>query len=177
MSTRKKKSRGRGFGRFVEILAGAALLVVVLVFGISIAMRYTGGEKDGPRIDPVSYVTPAPAAEDLETLRNRPTLKLLNGCGRAGLADRMQSPLRRAGFDVLDTDNADRFDYDRTVVRDRSGKAGAAEKLSAWLQAEYGVGEVKPDRVPVPEADLILVLGQDLADSLAKRTKAGTRGR
>jgi hypothetical protein len=152
----------------MEVLAGAALILVVLVFGISIAMRYTGGEKEARQADPVSYVTPAPAAEDLETLRNRPTLKLLNGCGRAGLADRMQSPLRRAGFDVLDTDNADRFDYDRTVVRDRSGKAGAAEKLRDWLRAEYGVGEIRQDGVPVPEADLILVLGRDLADSLAK---------
>jgi hypothetical protein len=152
----------------MEILAGTALFLVVLVFGISIAKRYSGGEKEARRADPVSYVTSAPAAEDLETLRQRPTLKLLNGCGRPGLADRMQSPLRRAGFDVLDTDNADRFDYDRTIVRDRSGKAGAAEKLRDWLRAEYGVGEVREDGVPVPEADLILVLGQDLADSLAK---------
>lgn len=168
MSTRKSRKRERGFGRMVEILAGAALILVVLVFGISIAVRYTGGEKEARRADPVSYVAPAPTAEDLDTLRNRPTLKLLNGCGRPGLADRMQSPLRRAGFDVLDTDNADRFDYDRTVVRDRSGKAGAAEKLRDWLRAEYGVGEIRRDSVPVPEADLILVLGQDLADSLAK---------
>ena len=169
MSARKSRKRGRGFGRMVEILAGAALLLVVLVFGISIAVRYTGGEKEAPRVEPVSYATSAPAAEDLEALRLRPTLKLLNGCNRPGLASRMQSPLRRAGFDVLDTDNADRFDYDRTVVRDRSGKAGAAEKLRDWLRAEYGVGEIRPDGVPVPEADLILVLGRDLADSLAKR--------
>jgi hypothetical protein len=108
------------------------------------------------------------AAEVLEALRNRPTIKLLNGCGRAGMAERMQPPLRRAGFDVLDTGNADRFDYEQTVVRDRSGKAGAATKLSDWLQAEYGVGEVRDDRVPVPEADLILILGRDLADSLAR---------
>ena len=169
MSTRKSRKRGRGFGRLAEIVAGAALVLVVLVFGISIAVRYTGGEKEARRADPVSYVTPAPAAEDLEALRNRPTLKLLNGCGRPGLADRMQSPLRRAGFDVLDTDNADRYDYDSTYVRDRSGKAGAAEKLRDWLRAEYGVGTIRPDNVPVPEADLILVLGRDLADSLAKR--------
>ena len=169
MSTRKSRRRGRGFGRVGEILAGAALFLVVLVFGISIAMRYTGREKETRRADPVSYLTPAPEAEDLEILRHRPTLKLLNGCGRPGLADRMQSPLRRAGFDVLDTDNAERFDYDRTVVRDRSGKAGAAEKLRDWLRAEYGVGEIRRDGVPVPEADLILVLGQDLVDSLAKR--------
>lgn len=168
MSTRKSRRRGRGFGRMVEIVAGAALVLVVLVFGISIAVRYTGGEKEARRADPVSYVTPAPAAEDLETLRNRPTLKLLNGCNRAGLASRMQSPLRRAGFDVLDTDNAERSDYDSTVVRDRSGKAGAAEKLRDWLQAEHGVGVIQRDNVPVPEADLILVLGRDLADSLAK---------
>ncbi len=171
MSTRKSRKRGlgRGFGRMVEILAGTALFFVVLVFGISIAKRYSGEERVARRAEPVSYVTPAPTAADLDTLRNRPTLKLLNGCGRPGLADRMQSPLRRAGFDVLDTDNADRFDYDRTVVRDRSAKTGAAEKLRDWLRAEYGVGEIREDAVPVPEADLILVLGQDLADSLAKR--------
>jgi hypothetical protein len=169
VSARKRKKRGNGFGRMLEVLAGVALILVVLVFGISIAMRYTGGEKETRSADPVSYVTPVPGAEDLEALRNRPTLKLLNGCGRAGLADRMQSPLRGAGFDVLDTDNADRFDYDRTVVRDRSGKAGAAEKLRDWLRSEYGVGEIREDGAAVPEADLILVIGRDLADSLAKR--------
>jgi hypothetical protein len=169
VTTRRRKSRGRGFGRAAEILAGFVLALLVLVFGISITMRYTGAKKEARRADPVSYETPAPAAEDLETLRNRPTVKLLNGCGRPGLADRMQSLLRRAGFDVLDTDNADRFDYAHTLVRDRSGKAGAGEKLRDWLRAEYGVGEIREDRVPVPEADLILVLGRDLADSLAGR--------
>lgn len=168
MSARKRKKRGSGFGRLTEILAGVVLAAVVLVFGVSIAMRYTAGEKVERRADPVSYQVPARQAEEIETLRNRPTLKLLNGCGRPGLADRMQTPLRRAGFDVLDTDNADRFDYDRTVVRDRSGKTGAAEKLRDWLRAEYGVGEILTDRVPVPEADLILVIGRDLADSLAR---------
>jgi hypothetical protein len=168
VSARKRKKRGSGFGRLAEVFAGLVLLGVVLVFGISIAMRYTGREKEERRVEPTSYVVPPQPVADLDSLRNRPTLKLLNGCGRPGLADRMQTPLRRAGFDVLDTDNADRFDYDRTVVRDRSAKPGAAEKLRDWLRAEYGVGEIQADRVPVPEADLILVLGRDLADSLAR---------
>jgi hypothetical protein len=169
MSARKRKRRSAGFGRAAEVLAGTALAIVVLLFGISIAMRYTGREQEEQRAKPVNYETPAPAAEDIEALRNRPTVKLLNGCGRPGMAERMQPPLRRAGFDVLDTDNADRFDYEHTVVRDRSGKAGAATKLRDWLRSEYGVSEVREDRVPVPEADLVLVLGQDLADSLARR--------
>jgi hypothetical protein len=161
MSPRRRK--GRGLARVLEVLAGTVLVLVVLLFGISIAMRYTGGDKEERRAEPVAYTQPLPAAEDLEALRNRPTVKLLNGCGRAGLADQMQSPLRHAGFDVLATDNADRFDHDRTLVLDRSGRAGAAQQLCSWLRERYGVGEIREDRVPVPEADLILVLGKDLA--------------
>lgn len=166
---RKGTKRGRG-GRLLEIVANALLVLIVAAFGLSIARRYGNGAGAERTVRPMSQAIPAEEPEiDPELLRGRPTVDIRNGCGQAGLAERLMRELRRSGFDVVEYKNADRYDYDRTVVKDRSGREGAAGLLRGWVRDRYGVGEIVDDRVGVPEADLVLIIGADLADSLQAR--------
>jgi len=50
-----------------------------------------------------------------------PTVEVLNGTAITGLAGRTAEMLRSFGYDVISTSNADRNDYDRTVIVQRSG--------------------------------------------------------
>jgi len=174
---RSRRSRRSPAGRALEIAANLVLLGIVLAFGISIAARYGSSARPVERMERMEQeVEPEPPI-DPELLRDRPTVDIRNGCGESGLAERMMQRLRRAGFDVVEYRNADRYDYERTLIRDRSGREGAAARLQEWLVREYGVGSVEADPVAVPEADLQLVLGADLADTLAGRAaRAARRG-
>lgn len=169
---RGKKSRRKkgGTGRLLEILAGGLLLVILLIFAISITNRYmTDDFRPTSALTASEQLPVMPDRPDPESWRSLPTLDIRNGCGVPGLALWMRDRLHGVEFDVLDFRNADRYDYPRTLVRDRSGKPDAASKLCDLLQSRYGVGEVVRDRAEIPEADLVLIIGKDLADTLRLR--------
>jgi hypothetical protein len=92
---------------------------------------------------------------------------LTNGCGVNRLAAGYRSHLRDAGFDVFGVSNADREDYATTLVIDRSGKAGAAEQVCAFMQETFGVGRLLlQTRAVSPEGDVLIILGDDAARAL-----------
>lgn len=188
MGRRRGKTRRRMGGHVVEMVLNGILVLIVLLFGVSIAARWGGDERTGAaedqaRVDPVSLPVVPPDASEVDELRGRPTVVIKNGCGEQGLAEEVTQILRRSGFDVVDYGNASRYDHETTLVVDRSGQAEMVSRLQSWLGREYGVGAVKRDVAPVPEADMVLVLGRDLADTLkARETREsrearGSRGR
>lgn len=88
------------------------------------------------------------------------SIDVLNGCGKKGIAHKMQLWLKKNGFKVRLAENADRHDYTKSFIQDRSGMADAAFELA-------GVLNILPDQVkllegqPSPYVDLTLVIGQD----------------
>jgi hypothetical protein len=191
----RRRGRGSFFGRVVETMLDLILVLIVLLFGFSIAGRFSAEGratvKNAERraAEPLEMQAPrtarAGAGAGAERSANesrdageqpvsgRPvTVDIRNGCGRVGLAEDMMTQLRRAGFDVVEYRNADRYDYEKTQVLDRAGKPEAAARVQGWLQRAYGVGEVRRQPVPSPEADVLLILGADLADTLRKLERA-----
>ena len=67
--------------------------------------------------------------------------------------------LRVRGFDVVDIRNADRSDYPHTIVLDRVGNAGYAERVARAL----GEVEVVAQRNPDLLLEVTVILGEDLA--------------
>ncbi len=173
MTRRKRKKPRRkngGAARLLELLAGAVLLMILLIFGASIADRYaTGDFRTASTFDHTEQHAVIRERPDPEGWRSLPTIDIRNGCGVPGLALWMRDRLHGIEFDVLDFRNADSYDYPRTLVRDRSGRPEAASRLCDLLQGDFGVGEVVPDRAEIPEADLVLILGKDFADTLRRR--------
>lgn len=95
------------------------------------------------------------------------TVAVLNGAGTAGLAGRVESQLQGAGFQVLGTDNAGRFDHEETVVAYRADDADA--EVAAVLLAEQlgGVALQPEERQPAFEGDpvdILVTVGRDLDD-------------
>lgn len=82
---------------------------------------------------------------------------IYNGAGTAGIAGAAAQQLIGAGLRVVDTKNADRFDYDTTLIIVQDGNTGQGEQVRATL----GVGEVvaKPSEQDV--ADVIIIIGRD----------------
>lgn len=82
---------------------------------------------------------------------------IYNGAGTPGIAGQAAQQLIAAGMRVVDTKNADRFDYASTLVVVQDGDLKQGEQVATAL----GAGEVvdKPSEQDV--ADVIVIIGKD----------------
>lgn len=98
-----------------------------------------------------SQESPAPPME-----RPDVRVEVLNGCGVDGAADRVASILRRGGFRVEHTGNADHFHYRRDVIVIREGTGREAEDISRLLDG----ATVVEQRVPAYPYEITVVVGE-----------------
>ena len=87
-------------------------------------------------------------------------IDVLNGCGVTGIAGKSQKWLKRNGFRIRLAENADRHDYSKSIIQDRSGNIKAAKELAEALGIESS--QIIPlTGTPSPYVDLTLVIGKD----------------
>jgi hypothetical protein len=86
-------------------------------------------------------------------------VRVLNGAGTAGLAAKVSSDLRSQQINVVDSGNADNFNYARSVVRHRSDDLAKAQLLQRVLVS--GAQLVKDETLA--SVDVALVIGRDYA--------------
>ncbi|MBW6468906.1 MAG: LCP family protein [Anaerosomatales bacterium] len=88
-----------------------------------------------------------------------PTVRVIvyNGSGEPGVAGQAAQLLIRGGFRVVDTKNADSFDYDVTQIVVQRGDALGGEGVREVL----GVGEVVSQPADQEVADIIIIIGSD----------------
>jgi hypothetical protein len=137
--------------------AQTALLVLVLLgAGVllgSFLLEWRGRDLAVPGSGPTFEGIPSsisPAAE-------RISVEVLNGAGETGAAALITEALRDAGYDVKTFGNAPTFEYDDTVVIDRSGRSGAARSVADAL----GVDAVRAELRPALYLDATIILGRD----------------
>jgi LCP family protein required for cell wall assembly len=86
-------------------------------------------------------------------------VRVLNGAGIAGLAGRVTTDLRAQGYSVIDSGNADNFNYLRSVVRHRPEFPAKGQIVS---QSLVSGGRLLPDAT-LQGVDVALIVGQDYA--------------
>lgn len=87
-----------------------------------------------------------------------PKVRVLNGNGLTGEAERVAGLIKAAGSEILETGNADKHTYEKTLIAAKSAYLSAAKELSAKLGNEYGTEAP----APLPEdnaADIQIILG------------------
>ena len=151
--TRRGRPGGAALGRVGWLVLSAALLVACGVAGGSTLRAWRTAER------------PPPPA------RGKIQLEVLNGCGRPGIAERATRTLVGLGFDVVRSANADRFDHDRTVVIDRSGRTGRAREVALALGCGSPARELRPDAY----VDATVIIGRDYESLPGVAVPAGQR--
>lgn len=88
-----------------------------------------------------------------------PTVRVIvyNGSGEPGVAGQAAQVLIRGGFRVVDTKNADSFDYEVTQIVMQRGGLQSGERVREVL----GVGEVVSQPADQEVADIIIIIGSD----------------
>jgi hypothetical protein len=89
----------------------------------------------------------------------RPRVIIYNGSGAPGAAGTAAQRLISAGFLVVDTKNADRFDYKVTQIVLYKGDVATATRAKALL----GVGQVVRSSSDQNLTDIIVIVGKDFA--------------
>lgn len=85
-------------------------------------------------------------------------VRVLNGSGVGGAASRTAAALAGFGFQTTGTGDADRFSYQRTVIRYGKGQLDKARLVQAYLRAGAVLEEDRTLSV-----DVVLVVGRDFA--------------
>ena len=156
---RSRRPTGRGW----------ITLLLFLLLGLFVLSIYLGSLEDTDRRGEVQTVSVELTPDAIVPTPESPTLVVWNGCGRDRLAARVSRWLRRQGFDVFETENADRMDYRLTLVVARSRNVEAAQAVADRLREKLGVGLRITQQVEFPRSDVLLILGNDFPDSLPVR--------
>ena len=92
-------------------------------------------------------------------------INIQNGTSVQGLARNTSILLQSVGYDVLGTSNADRQNYEETVIINHIGNREAAESLGGFIHCENIIDEeVKPEEEgynTAADVDFTIILGSD----------------
>lgn len=129
--------------------------VVVALIGANAYMVYTvlvgGNAPVTPLETPPEQPSPSFAHVQVE---------ILNGCGDPAVSQAALKYLRKQGFDIVNMENAEHFDFPETVVLDRSGQDTVSEAARAVAQA-LGTPNVILQRNDDRLVDVTAVIGRD----------------
>jgi len=88
-------------------------------------------------------------------------VEIFNGNGLPGVAHRMAKELELQGFEIVNIDNADRFDYERTKVIVYS----KGVNLDNQFKQLFKEGEIVKDYQDNTKSDVAIILGKDMTNS------------
>ncbi len=163
---RRKTSRRKSKSSKRQLLSGSNVAIILLgitsiAFVASVLDRHARG---GMTIPDFRQEAPPPLSFEKydDSLLRTIEVEVLNGCGISGLAQQFTEYLRNNHIDVVRTENADNFHYDKTIVilrRDGFEKADQVAKLLDISPRDSVRVMVQPDASLL--TDITVVIGSD----------------
>ncbi len=110
--------------------------------------------------------------DDMDDHLDRPTghlvtVEILNGCGQPGAAAAAGALLAEAGFEVLNTANADRFSYQRTIINYNPDAEAPAQQIKQILTIDKAQMRENRSNGDGTDPELVIVLGEDFRTASA----------
>ena len=163
-STPRKKIRGSKFNQMGLVNSGIAVMSLLLV-----AFIFSFSERQIQSGIPIEVKFPSmPETPKLATeiYESNPLLdiqvEILNGCGTPGIAAKFSELLRDKRVDVVRSENADHFEYAKTILIQRNENINGMKHVAQVL----GFNIENPEKVitsidPNLDVDLTLIIGKD----------------
>lgn len=157
----------------LALIGASAYLVVTRVDFSALVTQLTSQPEEAPEKKPVkakvkdetksAQVKTAPK-ETVEkettpqTTAIPPKTRVLNGNGLIGEADRIAEVLRKNGAEILETGNADKHSYEKTLIAAKPAFLEKAQELATKLGNEYSA-IVEASLPETDKADIQIILG------------------
>ena len=164
-STPRKKSRGSKAKKMGLVNSGIAvmsLLLVAFIFSFSDRQTQTGvpievkfpSMPDTPELSATALYEANPLL-DIQ-------IEILNGCGTPGIAAKFSQFLRDKRVDVVRSENADHFEYEKTILIQRNENITGLQHVAEALQFDIkNPNQVITSVDPNLDVDLTLIIGKD----------------
>jgi len=162
----KKKTKKKAFANLnIYNVLIVALAIIVIGFIYSFAQKsWSNG---------VAIPSPQLSSQQKEQLGSAIDLfeanpiidikvEVLNGCGEKGLAGKISDFLREEHIDVIRSENADNFDYEKTMIIQRSVNLyniKTMAKVMAFNVDNDQQVQIQPN--PNADVDVTVILGKD----------------
>ena len=142
-------------------IAVMSLLLVAFIFSFSDRQTQTGVPiqvKFPTMPDTPKLATELYAAYPVLDIQ----IEILNGCGTPGIAAKFSQFLREKRVDVVRSENADHFEYEKTILIQRTENVNGMQHVAEALKFDIK----NPDQVitsvdPNLDVDLTLIIGKD----------------
>jgi len=142
-------------------IAVMSLLLVAFIFSFSDRQTQTGVPiqvKFPTMSDTPKLATELYAADPVLDIQ----IEILNGCGTPGIAAKFSQFLREKRVDVVRSENADHFEYEKTILIQRTENVNGMQHVAEALKFDIK----NPDQVitsvdPNLDVDLTLIIGKD----------------
>lgn len=162
-SSRKKTHavKAQKMGVVNSAIAILSLLLVAFIFSFSERQTQSGVPIEVKF--PTMSDTPKLATEIYEA---NPVMdiqiEILNGCGEPGIAAKFSDLLRNIRVDVVRSENADHFDYDKTILIQRNENIFGMKHVASALGFNINnTNQVITAADPNLDVDITLVIGKD----------------
>lgn len=162
-SSRKKTHtvKAQKMGIVNSAIAILSLLLVAFIFSFSERQTQSGVPIEVKF--PTMSDTPKLATEIYES---NPVMdiqiEILNGCGEPGIAAKFSDLLRNIRVDVVRSENADHFDYDKTILIQRNENIFGMKHVASALGFDINnTNQVITAADPNLDVDITLVIGKD----------------
>ncbi len=142
-------------------IAVMSLLLVAFIFSFSDRQTQTGVPiqvKFPTMPDTPKLATELYAADPVLDIQ----IEILNGCGTPGIAAKFSQFLSEKRVDVVRSENADHFEYEKTILIQRTENVNGMQHVAEALKFDIK----NPDQVitsvdPNLDVDLTLIIGKD----------------
>jgi len=157
----KKKSKPQT--KFVYNVLIIVLAVVIIGFIYSFAQK---SFSDGVTLQNPQLNANQKTQLALDLYEENPILdikvEVLNGCGAKGIAAKIADFLRTEHIDVIRSENADNFDYERTILIQRSYDFTNLKTVASALDFDVNnEDQVITQPSSTADVDITLILGKD----------------
>ena len=157
----KKKSKPQT--KFVYNVLIIVLAVVIIGFIYSFAQK---SFSDGVTLQNPQLNANQKTQLALDLYEENPILdikvEVLNGCGEKGIAAKIADFLRTEHIDVIRSENADNFDYERTILIQRSYDFTNLKTVASALDFDVNnEDQVITQPSSTADVDITLILGKD----------------
>ena len=110
---------------------------------------------------PTSKPSPVPTASGVSnSQKSSIKVAIQNGSGEAGVGGVAAEVLKKAGYDVVSTGNADNFDYTDVTIQVKAAKKSALALLEDDLSTDYTIGTTSSDLPADTSYDALVIIGK-----------------
>ena len=162
---KKNKSRHQNDASIKNIFLNSLIFVLTVCIGVFIYSFSTKQVHNGKPFEiifpPTTDPPPLHTVFEKNPISESP-VEVLNGCGIQGMAAQFTRFLRNNNIDVLNSDDADHYNYTHTLIISRKGNIKILKEVSSLLEIDIkDKNHVLNNPVSDSDVDLTVIIGSD----------------